>query len=160
MEPTPTAATDAVEDPDAPWSARGRRPVGVEDATVEAVGRLSEAIEWIERARGRLYDFHQLSGRADLLIGEAVEQLRAAGHADWAERIDTELVGRNVIEGRWTFQIVEEYDATYWSVARGLRAEAEAALTAGRPHVYESELKERRRSRGRRRHESRPEPGT
>ena len=24
-----------------------------------------------------------------------------------------ELVGRNVIEGRWTFQIVEEYDAGY-----------------------------------------------
>lgn len=46
------------------------RPDGVTDAEVEALGTLSEALEWVERARGRLYDFHQLSGHADLLLGE------------------------------------------------------------------------------------------
>ena len=136
-----------------------RRPDGVDDATVAATGKLSEAVEWIERARGRLYDFHQMSGHADLLIGEAADELDAAGHRDWAERIRTELVGRNVIEGRWTFQIVEEYDATYWEPVRELRRAVEADLTAGQPHVFEAEMKEQRRTRGRRHHEAVPEPG-
>ena len=49
---------------------RHRRPPGADDATVEAVGKVSEALEWVERARGRLYDFHQMMGHADALFGE------------------------------------------------------------------------------------------
>src|SRR5690606_3294937 len=41
------------------WLASDRRPAGVDDDTVAAVGKLGEALEWVERARGRLYDFHQ-----------------------------------------------------------------------------------------------------
>lgn len=163
-KPDPDASPDGggpspASDSGAPWLAIDRRPPGVDDATVEAVGRLSEAIEWIERARGRLYDFHQLSGRADLLAGEAVDLLRAAGHGAWADRLARDLVGRNVIEGRWTFQIVEEYDDTYWSVARALGRDVERALTGGHRHVFESEMKEARRSKGERHHEQRPRPG-
>ncbi|BBY85401.1 Uncharacterised protein [Mycolicibacterium tokaiense] len=95
-----------------------RRPAGVDDATVEAVGKLSEALETVERARGALYTFHQLMGHADLQAGEASEQLRAAGHGDIADRLDTDLVGRNVLPGRWTFQVVEEFDEGYWQVFR------------------------------------------
>lgn len=142
-----------------PWLEADRRPDGVDDNTVEALGKLSEAVEWVERARGRLYDFHQMSGRADLLLGEAAEALAHAGHRELAEELRTELVGRNVIEGRWTFQIVEEYDATYWSEIRGAHQRAMDRLVAGQRHVFESEMKERRRSHGRRHHEQRPEPG-
>ncbi len=137
-----------------------RRPAGVADATVAATGKLSEAVEWIERARGRLYDFHQMSGHADLLLGEAADDLDAAGHTEWADRVRRDLVGRNVLEGRWTFQIVEEYDDTYWSVARDLRQQVETDLTGGRRHVFEAEMKEARRSQGRRHHEATPEPGS
>ena len=35
-----------------------QRPAGADDSTVHAGGKLSEAAEWLERARGRLYDFH------------------------------------------------------------------------------------------------------
>jgi hypothetical protein len=142
----------------ASWLEVDRRPDGVDDATVEATGKLSEALEWVERARGRLYDFHQMSGHADLLLGEAADALADAGHTDWAQRIDDALVGRNVIEGRWTFQIVEEYDATYWNEVRSTVREAERDLVGGSQHVYESEMKERRRTRDRRHHEQRPDP--
>jgi hypothetical protein len=155
--------TDESPEPPAdqrPWLQRDRRPAGVEDDTVDAVGKLVEALEWIERARGRLYDFHQLSGHADLLVGDAADMLEEAGHTELARRVRDELVGRNVIEGRWTFQIVEEYDATYWSAARQLTADVERALVDGRAHVHESEMKEQRRTRGRRHHESRPDPGS
>ena len=92
-----------------------RTPAGVDDATVEALGKLSEALETCERARGHLYSFHQLTGSADIELGDAVTALREAGHAELADRLESELIGRNVLAGRWTFQIVEEYDDTYWS---------------------------------------------
>ncbi len=34
-----------------------RRPAGADDSTMHAVGKLSGAAEWLECARGRLYDF-------------------------------------------------------------------------------------------------------
>ncbi len=58
-----------------------RTPAGVDDATVEALGKLSEALETCERARGHLYAFHQLTGSADIELGEAVSAFREAGHA-------------------------------------------------------------------------------
>lgn len=138
------------------WLETDRRPDGVHDDTVAAVGKLGEALEWIERARGRLYDFHQMSGHADLLVGEAADDLAAAGHEALADAIRDELVGRNVLEGRWTFQIVEEYDATYWEVARRLGRRARDELLDGHDHVYESEMKQRRRTPGAPRHRERP----
>ena len=45
-------------------------PDGVSEATVEALGSLSAALEVIEHARGLLYGFHRLTGTADLNIGE------------------------------------------------------------------------------------------
>lgn len=99
------------------------RPEGVSDATVEALGALSEALETVERARGHLYAFHQLTGGADLALDKAVEQLRAAGHAPQAELVEREIVGRNVIPGCWTFQIVEAYDTTYYRPFTGVETQ-------------------------------------
>jgi hypothetical protein len=135
------------------------RPDGVTDAEVDASGKLSEALEWIDRARGRLYDFHQLMGHADLLLDDAVDLLRKASHDDLADRVERELVGRNVLSGRWTFQIVEEFDDTYWEPFRAEERHVREQLVGGRRHVFESEMKEERRTDGRPHHEGRPEPG-
>lgn len=131
-------------------------PEGVSEATVEALGTLSAALEVLEHARGLLYGFHRLTGTADLNLGEAVEQLRKAGHTELAERIDTELVGRNVIDGRWTFQIVEDYDDIYYALAKELEQTARDQLVGGKRHLYEAGMKEDRRTPGRRRHEAKP----
>ena len=132
------------------------RPDGVDDATVEAVGAVSEALECVERARGALYSFHQLMGHADLLLGEACDNLREAGHAEAADRLESEVVGRNVIHGRWTFQIVEDFDDNYWSVFRDHERQLRDELQQGVKHVFEAEMKERRRTHGKRGHQSRP----
>jgi hypothetical protein len=132
------------------------RPDGVDDATVEAVGAVSEALECVERARGVLYSFHQLMGHADLLLGEACDDLREAGHAEAADRLESEVVGRNVIRGRWTFQIVEDFDDNYWSVFRDHERQIRDELQQGVRHVFEAEMKERRRTHGKRGHQSRP----
>ncbi len=91
----------------------GRRPAGVDDATIDAVGAVSEALEWVECARGHLYSFHQLMGHADMTLGRACDLLRDAGHGEIAERLSTDMVGRNVLPGRWAFQTVEEFDDHY-----------------------------------------------
>jgi hypothetical protein len=130
--------------------------VQIDDATVEAVGMVSEALECVERARGELYSFHQLMGHADLLLGEACDKLRAAGHDAAAHRLQTEVVGRNVLYGRWTFQIVEEFDDNYWSVFRNHERRVRDELQAGMRHVFEADMKERRRSHGKAGHERRP----
>ena len=133
-----------------------RRPEGVDDATVEAVGKLSEALETVEVVRGHLYAAHRMSGTADLTLGEAVDQLREAGHTDLADRLSTELVGRNVIGGRWTFQLVEEYDDGYYADFRRLERDVREALVGGVRHVFEAEMKADRRTDGRPGHEATP----
>lgn len=138
---------------------RHRRPEGVDDATVAAVGKVSEAFEWIERARGRLYDFHQMLGRADLLMGEGADMLRDAGHEELADLLETDVIGRNVLDGRWTFQIVEEFGGTYYRPVQAVEQRITDELLDGRRHVFEAEMKERRRTKGRPAHESRPPDG-
>ncbi|MCY1693382.1 hypothetical protein [Curtobacterium sp. SL109] len=131
-------------------------PEGVSEETVEALGTLSAAVEVLEHARGYLYGFHRLTGKADLGFGDAVEQLRKAGHTELADRIDAELIGRNVIEGRWTFQIVEDYDDGYYALAKDLERTARDDLAGGRRHLLEAGMKEDRRTRARRHHEATP----
>lgn len=131
-----------------------RRPAGVDDATIAAVGKMSEALEYVERARGHLYSFHQLIGHADLLLGKACDELRIAGHGAIADRLETELVGRNVLHGRWTFQIVEEFDDGYWTEFRDHEHWVRDELQQGERHVFEAEMKEQRRTHGRIGHEA------
>ena len=144
---------------------RHRRPQGVDDATVSALGKISEALEAVEAARGHLYAFHRLCGTADLTLGEGVDELREAGHNALADRIERELVGRNILEGRWSFQVVEEYDDGYYATFRELEKRARDELVDGRRHLFEAEMKEHRRTHGDPAHTARPDdfgrtPGT
>lgn len=134
-----------------------RPPAQVDESTVEALGKLSEALETCERARGHLYTFHQLTGSADIQLGGAVEALRAAGHTALADRVEQELLGRNVVSGRWTFQIVEDYDDNYWSLFRTLEQRARDELAGGARHLYEARLKQAERTAGRPGHQPQPE---
>lgn len=126
------------------------------DESISAVGKVSEALETIERARGHLYSFHQLIGHADLQLGEAVDALRDAGHAEQADRLNSELIGRNVVDGRWSFQIVEEFDDLYWSEFRSHEQQVREELQDGKRHVFEAEMKESRRTHGKPGHEATP----
>jgi hypothetical protein len=132
------------------------RPDGLSDDVVEAVGKLSEALERVERARGALYEFHQLIGGADALLDDVVDGLGRTGQHELADRIRSELIGLNVLPGRWTFQVVEEFDAGYYATFRALEQATREQTTAGRRHVFEAELKQRRRTRGRPGHEATP----
>jgi hypothetical protein len=128
----------------------------LDDRTVEGLGKLSEALETVERARGCLYAFHQLTGKADMELQDAVDLLREAGHGELAGDLERDLVGRNVIADRWTFQIVEDYDDNYWSPFREFDARARRELSGGDRHVYEARMKQRERTRAHPAHEAGP----
>ena len=127
------------------------RPDGAGDGAVEAAGKMSEALETLERARGHLYSFHQLLGETDLKLDEVLELLRDND----ADALAGELE-RDLLAGRWTFQVVEEFDDGYWTVFREHERAVRDALVGGRRHVYEAEMKERRRTHGHPGHSARP----
>ena len=127
----------------------------LDETTVEAVGAMTEALETVEVARGHLYAFHQLTGSADFKLERAIELLGKAGHEELAERLNRELLGRNVLPGRWTFQVVEDYENTYYLPFREHERDVRT-LTHGMPHVYEAGLKRQRRSPGVPGHEATP----
>jgi hypothetical protein len=115
-------------------------------ATVDAVGKASEALEYVERARGHLYAFHQLIGRADFLFEQSATLLTEASHRAEAAPLWRSLVGRDVLEGRWTFDIVERFDDDYYDVARSEVAQLVQVLVNGRRHAHEEQLRARRRA--------------
>ena len=117
---------------------------------------MSEALEVVEELRGHLYALHRLTGKADFKLDDAIRALRDAGADDLADTVSTELVGRNVLAGRWTFQVVEEYDDGYYATLRELERRARERLVGGTRHVAEAELKQQRRTPGRHGHEAVP----
>jgi hypothetical protein len=128
----------------------------LDDVTVEALGKLSEALETVDQARGFLYAFHQLTGKADRLLQESVELFEKAGATRLAQDLERDLVGRNVLADRWTFQVVEDFDAGYWEPFRAFDRRARDELADGDRHVFEARMKQRERTAGHPRHEAGP----
>jgi len=117
---------------------------GPDELTVEALGKLSEALETVERVRGHLYSMHQLTGTADFQLDQAVSLFMQAGHPKMAERIQRDLIGRNLVPGHWTYQIVDEFDDGYYAEFRAVEKNARDELAQGRRHLYEAKLKQQR----------------
>ena len=134
-----------------------RRPDGVSDATIEALGKLSAALDHVEDARGHLYAFHRLCGSAETTMEEATKMIREAGHGDLADALDEGVLGRNPLPGMWSFQMVEAYDDGYYGEVRALHQRALDDLVGGQRHIFEAEMKELRRTRGREGHEATPD---
>jgi hypothetical protein len=66
-------------------------------------------------------------------------------------------VGRNILAGRWSYQVVEEYDDGYYALFRDLERCARDDLADGQRDVFEARMKEDRRTHGARHHESHPD---
>lgn len=131
-------------DPDATSTSAERTAPALSDAAVDAASALSEALEVVEEARGALYRFHRLTGKADGKLDAAMAKLTAAGAPDLADLVRERLVGRDVLPGRWTFQVVEEYDDGYWTPFREVEEAVRERLVGGRRHVGEARMKDER----------------
>ena len=94
--------------------------------------------EHVERVRGHLYALHQLMGHADLLFGDAAELLGSAGHDGAGALIREEVVGRNLLDGRWTFQMVDEFEGLLLPTGPDGGEGPRAGPGAGRPPCLRS----------------------
>ena len=117
------------------------------DHDVRASGLMSEALERVERARGALYDLHQLIGGADGQLDEVIAALRQAGRAELADGLQRELVGIDVLEGRWTYQVVEEFDGGFYARWKQWEERVRLETVGGRRHLLEAQLQQERRPR-------------
>lgn len=129
-------------------TATGQAP-GVDDVTdaaVRASGLMSEALERVERARGALYDLHQLIGGADNQLDEVVDALHEAGLPDLADEVARDLIGIDVLPGRWTFQVVEEFEDGFYARWKATEARVRQQTVGGRRHVLEARLKRERQT--------------
>jgi hypothetical protein len=122
------------------------RDVSDQSVTVDAVGKATEALEYVERARGHLYAFHQMIGHADFLFEESALLLAQVGHRPDAISLWRNVVGRDVLESRWTFEIVEGFDDDYYEAIRSEVLGLEQRLVSGRRHAHEEAMRDRRRA--------------
>lgn len=126
LQRTPPPGTAAAADP----------------AVVDALGKLSAALEVVEEARGLLYAFHRRSGEADLGLQDALDALRECGGeaAAVAAEVDAVVVARDTNREGWTYQLVEFYDDTYWSAIRAAEQRARERLAGGVRHLFEARM--------------------
>jgi hypothetical protein len=85
---------------------------------------------------------------AAFALRRTVERGRDAGYPQLAQHVTEHLIGRNVLPGRWSFQVVEEYDDGYYLCFKDVEKLVRQRLTGGRRHVFEAATKERRRTHG------------
>lgn len=71
--------------------------------------------------------------------------------------IEREIIGRNLVGGRWTFQLVDEAESTFFGPVAAIERDIRDRLLDGRPHVYEAERKSRRITPGLEGHRARPD---
>jgi hypothetical protein len=72
--------------------------------------------------------------------------LREAGRPDIADAVAQVMVGRDAVEDKWSFQLVESYDEQYWTALRDTELAARHAAGLSEPHVYEAGMKVREQS--------------
>ncbi|MFE7587877.1 hypothetical protein ACFU6K_00645 [Kitasatospora sp. NPDC057512] len=110
----------------------------------------TKALEYTERARGHLDSVHHMTGGADRMLAEAVRMLRRAGHEEQAGLVERELLGRDVVPGMWTYQLIEAYDEAYYKAFTAVEEQVRRDLAAGRRHLAEAEMQQAARARRRR----------
>ena len=113
----------------------------IDDATLRAAHRLEVATEWIERSFGALLDAHHAAGHGQEMLLEAADLLDGAGRSDLAELVRSGAACRDAAEGRWTYQVVDEFRSHLLEPARAVEEQVRRELTGGVRHRYEARLK-------------------
>ena len=73
---------------------------------VKALGSLSAALEVVEHARGYLYAFHRMPGTPTMRCRTRCVSFLRPGTQTWLLTSRGALVGGDVIDGKWTLQLV------------------------------------------------------
>lgn len=107
------------------------------DEDLRVASKAEEALAYVIRARGALYEFHHMIGRADVLFAEVGE-----ARPELVERI----VARDAVGDRWSYQLVQDFDGGYYADAVAAAQAVRDEIAGGLPHVPEATMKSERRT--------------
>jgi len=109
----------------------------VSEAEAAAIHEVELTLEWLQRARGLFVQFHHATGHALDHLDDAEAALRDCGYDDLADEIRDEHLPRSVIEDRWTYDLLEEYEETFLRPYESFERRARDSVTDGVRHVHE-----------------------
>jgi hypothetical protein len=106
--------------------------------------------EHVKRAYGHLLAFHHQIGRAMDRYAAAEPLLREAGYDDLADEIRDRHLPAGVVGDRWSYELVEDFEAGFLEGTNGFERRVRDRLAEGVSHVAEREQQREWRERARR----------
>ena len=103
----------------------------------EALHRAELGVEWLRRAHGSLVEFHHATGHAMDHMADAEATLREAGHTALADELRDELLPRGAVEDRWTYDLLETFEAGLLADVTDYERRARQQLADGERHITE-----------------------
>jgi len=107
------------------------------EGEMEAVHSVELATEWLQRAHGEFLELHHKTGHAMDRLDEAETQLRDCGHDELADLLRRELLAAGVIDGRWTYDLLEEFEEEFLSDMTDFKRQVCNQVADGQRHVPE-----------------------
>jgi hypothetical protein len=115
---------------------------------LDALHEVEVGTEWIRRAHGHLLAFHHAIGHGMEHYAAAEDTFRATGNDRLADAIRDDVLPRGVIDGdRWSYDVVETFEADFLDPVADVEADARDAITDGKRHVRERHQRRRWRDR-------------
>jgi hypothetical protein len=118
------------------------------DATErDALHELQLGTDHVHRAYGHLLSFHHAVGRAMDHFAEAERLFREADREDPAVTLRDQLLPAGVVGDRWSYEVVEEFESTFYRQVVDFESAVRADLADGLSHVAERDQQRRWRNR-------------
>ncbi|SDR38740.1 BAR domain-containing protein [Natronobacterium texcoconense] len=117
------------------------------DEEADALHHMQLGIEYVHRAYGSLLEFHHQLGHAMDRMSDAEDELRAAGHEEWADSLQNDHLPAGAISDQWTFELVEEFSTEFMDDVVAFEDAVREELADGLDHVTERQQKRRLRER-------------
>jgi hypothetical protein len=108
-----------------------------------ALHRAELGVEWLRRAHGSLVEFHHATGHAMDHMHEAEAMLREVGHTGLADELRDEVLPRGAVEDRWTYDLLETFEAGLLGDATAYERSLRDELADGRRHITERQQERR-----------------
>lgn len=117
--------------------ASDEEPTEFGEAARDALHSVELGLEWLQRAHGNLLEFHHGIGHGMNHLDDAEAKLRDCGHEELADRLRDDYLPRGPIDGRWTYELVEDFEAEFLDDLAELDRRAHEAIADGERHLAE-----------------------
>jgi|APHM01.1.fsa_nt_gi hypothetical protein len=107
------------------------------EAERTALHRAELGVEWLRRAHGNLVEVHHATGHAMDHMQAAEQTLREAGRTDLADELRDELLPSGAVEDRWTYDLLETFEAGILADVTDYERRVREQLADGERHITE-----------------------